>query len=109
MVLWRGMRDAGSTRRRAQGQPLDAVALQHPLGGAQQSLAQCAVMISAGGFGRFLATIRFRRDRLCMDFRRSRVRLTGALGSNGGRHRSVLLYSVKIIVDSAERNSYDES
>ena len=41
----RCVRNAGLTRHRAQGQPLQTVALQHDLGGPQQCLIEIAVMI----------------------------------------------------------------
>ncbi len=50
MMRRRGVRDAGLARHRAQRQPGEPVALQHPLGRLQQRLVQVAMMI--GGLAR---------------------------------------------------------
>ena len=51
VVLGGCVRDAGLAGCRAQGQALDALALQDALGGLQQRLAQRAVMIGFGTLG----------------------------------------------------------
>ena len=70
MVLRRRVRYAGLARRRAQGQPLDAVALQDALRRLQQRLAQRAVVIGLRPFRLAHAPARLARRsfRSCLRF-----------------------------------------
>ncbi len=80
MVGRRGMRDAGLARHRAQRQPRQPVALQHPLGRLQQGIAQRAMMIASASPG---ATVG--RPRLSsVDAPRRRGRVRGAAGLRAG-------------------------